>query len=815
MFKKILFTLPILIGLLASCASPAPIETPNPVKPETVPSDTPEPSSEVNLGQTASFEESACPVDLPPGAVEGEHIRCGYVNVPEERFGESGNSPNTLRLAVAVIASTSEDPAADPLVMLAGGPGQSAFEAFIPLLAAPGMERFRADREIVLIEQRGTLYSTPFLKCEEMSQFKLEILAQNLSGEAEDELRLEALSACRDRWIESGVSLGAYNSLENAADIIDVLDGLGYDQFNIYGGSYGSLLAQHILRDYPDRVRSAILDSVSPLRHEPNMLYKAHSMDAALRMLFAQCQADTKCNEFYPDLESVYFDLVDQLNQAPVTIQIKDNKSGEEYDILLNGDRLISITRDLLYLTAVLPDMPKAIYSMSKGDFSLIETIQSLTLSQLTLADGMYNSVVCTELSDFNSTDFADTNNLYPQVAEVVENLIIDVMLQPCQVWNVDLLDASLMKSLTGSTPVLLTSGEFDPTVPPIVAQIAAENLTRAYTYTFPGVGHGVLATSECATSIMLDFLHQPDQEPDASCLETMPKLTFRYPAGITQLEAFTNEGLGLQGLVPSGWTEIQTGVYARMSSAVDPTALQIVLDKNASVQEILVDISSSYGQAEPPEPTSRHEANGLEWSLYAFEVQGYPWDLALAQSDLGSLILLISSSPEEHTAIYKDVFLPMVDALSPLTGASDQSENEAPVEGAFEPFSDPTMGIQGLTPTGWGKAGPGTFARGDSTDDITVLLMQAAPVTAQDLLTTLSGQLGLSALPEVVGEQQANNLAWTFYVIQIDEVVRDIALAENEGVAYIIILRSAAAERPDLYETIFIPTVEALTGME
>ena len=79
---------------------------------------------------------------------------------------------------------------------------------------------------------------------------------------------------------------------------------------------------------------------------------------------------------------------------------------------------------------------------MRQGDFSLVATIQSLTLTRLNLADGMYHSIVCSELADFTPADFADSSALYPQVAEVVEDLINDVMLQPCQVWQVDFLDA-------------------------------------------------------------------------------------------------------------------------------------------------------------------------------------------------------------------------------------------------------------------------------------------------------------------------------------------------------------------------------------
>ena len=236
-----------------------------------------------------------------------------------------------------------------------------------------------------------------------------------------------------------GVGLAAYNSVGSAADIIAVADALGADAVNLYGGSYGSLLAQHLMRAYPERVRSVILDAVSPLRHEPNILYKAHSADRALRMLFEQCQANSACSEAFPDLEQVYWDLVDRLNETPATLHLQNPGTDEGSDLILTGDRLVSMTRDLFYVTPILPDLPAAIYDMAEGNFGLLEMIQSQFLFSLNLADGLYNSVICSELADFTVEDMAETEDLYPHVATVVEDLIDEVMLQPCRVWGIDL----------------------------------------------------------------------------------------------------------------------------------------------------------------------------------------------------------------------------------------------------------------------------------------------------------------------------------------------------------------------------------------
>jgi pimeloyl-ACP methyl ester carboxylesterase len=818
--KLRIFTLLALLAILlgmAACdkeATPEPAEaaTPTVVAPESTA--TVEPTRE----PVATFEETPCPIDLPAGAVEGEHIVCGYVTVPQEHAKPDGKM---IRLAVAVVNSASDTPEPDPLVMLAGGPGQSALAAFVPLLAAPGFEGFRARREVVLVEQRGTLYSTPFLQCEEVFEFKMETLARDLSDEEEKALKLKALTACRDRFVEAGVNLSAYNSVENAADVVMVLSALGYEAFNLYGGSYGTMLAQHIMRDNPDRVRSAILDAVAPLRHEPNLLYKAHGTDRALRLLFVRCEADAACNEAYPDLEKVYFELVDRLNEDPAMLQIQNPDTGEVHDVLLTGDRLVSLTRDLLYATALLPDLPGTIYDMAAGDYTLIELFESRLLFSLDMADGLYNSVICTELADFTKADMADAEGLYPKVAEVVQDLIDKVMLQPCQVWGVEHLGDYVTESVTGEVPTLLLSGEFDPTVPPHLAEVTAEKLTNAHLYTFPGVGHSVLGSSECATSMMLAFLDDPTQAPDASCVDEMPGLVFRFPAAELELEPFTDVGRGFSGLVPVGWTEVAPANLARGSSAIDPT--YFVLEATpGTAAELFGNLAGQLGLDPALEPVTTAEVGNFTWDFYTFELQGNPADLALAEDDEKAYFVFLISASDERDALYDQLFLPAVEAMAPLaaeTAAEAKDEGTGKVEITLVPYTSEAFGISGVVPEGWAEAAPGMYARGANATDQTVLIQKSYPGTTLDQINAaLLPQLGLKELPESVGSHESTAFTWDLYTIEVEApgigmFMVEIAQFETDAAAYMVLLQALVDdyETNSYHEAIFLPTVDAL----
>ncbi|HEY42857.1 MAG TPA: alpha/beta fold hydrolase [Anaerolineae bacterium] len=660
----------LLMGILSACTG-GDTSTPEETRGETNREfTTPTPTLEETLGFQPIFESTPCPIDLPPGAVEGENVVCGTVEVPEKHAYPEGKM---IRLAVAIVKSEVQPAALEPLFMLAGGPGSSALTVFTPLLFSPLGAGFHADRDVVLVEQRGTLYSTPFLYCEENFELSLELMAQNLDAEERKPFLHEALSACYERLTNEGVDLSAYNSLENAADIVAVMRALGYENFNIYGGSYGTILAQHIMREYPKIVRSVILDAVAPLRHDPNLLYKAHSADRALRLFFSQCAEDPDCNSAYADMEKVFFETVDVLNESPTTLEVTNPYTGEAYPLLLTGDKLIQIMRDYLYYTQLLPSLPELINDIAAGEYGLLSAIQSSLIFRMEIADGMYKSVICSELVDFTAQDFADPEGLYPPVVRVMQGLLGEIWIFTCEVWDVEMLDESVKTSVQSDIPTLLLAGEFDPTVPPSMADVASEAMSKAYIYTFPGVGHGVLGTSECVTSIMLEFLADSSRAPDASCIQNLPGLVFDVPGQVVEitLEPFTQESLGIRGLSPAGWTEVQPGLFARGASAIDQTTLiyDVVPGEKPSV--FIPGFQSLFGLESFPESSDIYEGAAFIWDLYSLEVElsGIPVHsfMALAEGETGAYVVLLISSPEEADSLYESVFLPVLQALVPV----------------------------------------------------------------------------------------------------------------------------------------------------
>src|SRR5690606_3946598 len=104
-------------------------------------------------------------------AVAG-HRQCGITDVMPAAFcashaqrrsalrmaGGAGRSRPTrrhsIRLHVAIIPALRLKPAPDPLYIISGGPGQAASELYLSM--APALARIRRDRDVVIVDQRGT-----------------------------------------------------------------------------------------------------------------------------------------------------------------------------------------------------------------------------------------------------------------------------------------------------------------------------------------------------------------------------------------------------------------------------------------------------------------------------------------------------------------------------------------------------------------------------------------------------------------------------------------------------------------------------------
>ncbi len=473
------------------------------------------------LAQTSAggqFDIAPCPVALPDGFVEGEDVVCGTMTVPQAHANPDGP---TLRIAVMIVRSLSDNPALDPLLMQTGGPSGSTINDMGSFALGPFGEQIRAQRDIVLIDMRGTMYSEPYLFCE--PEFVLDLEVMGAPGDDAAFLYSDMIWAareCQDNWEAQGIDLANFDSLEIAADMVMTMDALGYETFNYYGVSYGTMLGQHLMRDYPDRLRSVILDSVGPLA----VNYVTHTplnADRAFGLLFEQCAADPYCAEQYPALEESLIQAVDRLNESPEVLSVEDSLTSKHYDVLLTGDYLLEILFNLMYSGEAARALPQFITLIAQDNplvyIYLEDMLPYLYVGDRSESNPLYFAVTCSEAGDWRPPSY---DSVQPYIMEAMGAELNELMF--CSRYTVPALDDVVNQPVVSDIPTLVLAGEYDPVTPPAWGELVAATFSTAYVYTFPGVGHGALAGGPCPESIMLAFLDDPLQLPDASCIDDL-----------------------------------------------------------------------------------------------------------------------------------------------------------------------------------------------------------------------------------------------------------------------------------------------------
>lgn len=474
-------------------------------------------------GAPSRFEAAACP-DVPLPALQ--NARCGFLTVPENRTKSNGR---TIRLAVAIVPSVSRTRAPDPVVYLSGGPGGSAIgEAQI--LVDAGVNR---ERDLILMNQRGTQYCEPALTCPEVDQFFVRNLGLVLDAASTRSLHIAAAGACYRRLAARGIDLGAYNTTENAADFAALRTALGIAQWNVFGVSYGTNLALTLMRQHPEGIRSVTIDSVEPPEIVSVGAFWGNAREA-FDNLFAACAAQPGCSTRHPELARTFTRLVAELESDPLTTQVTLAADSPPVTVVLDGGALANWLVDLAFATADYPNVPAWIDQLADGHPEKIAASRALPVVRTpegVIGYGLTLGVICSEWVPYEdeSDVLTQGRRVFPDYPESVlaPAVHFTYVFDDCRVWTVPKAPAAQRAATISTIPTLLLSGSFDAVTPPSWGEIAARTLPNSTRVIIPGVGHFVSSVSPCAQRVIASFLSDPSA-PDTDCVGelTPPRLS-------------------------------------------------------------------------------------------------------------------------------------------------------------------------------------------------------------------------------------------------------------------------------------------------
>jgi len=466
------------------------------------------------LGDAVALEETPC--RLQAEGMPAAFGLCSKLTVPADPAQPSAAS---LELQAARIPALTATPRPDPLLVISGGPGQSAIDFYLQLGNA--FAPVRRDRDLILLDQRGTGRSAAGFECGFPAGLELET--------AELDLLQRVLQECLAQ-IEQDPTL--FTTSLAVQDLERLREALGVSRWNVYGVSYGTRVAQHYLRRFPDRVRALILDGVVPadLVLGPDT---APNAQTALDAIFARCQAQADCGERFGDLGAKFARLRAALRAEPVNLRGADPLTGKPTDMRFGEAELQAVTRLMSYTSQTAALLPLVIDAAANGNLQPMAAQAQIVVRGLaaSVSFPMHNSVVCAEDVPFFPADaMTVAGNSY------LGNAIVQALTTICAHWPQGPIDTGFKTAVGSNRPVLLLSGQHDPVTPPTYAnRVAAAGLRNSVHLIGPGQGHG-MAGIGCVPRLMRRFLDSTDPTAlSADCLDNEPTppffLSFSGPA--------------------------------------------------------------------------------------------------------------------------------------------------------------------------------------------------------------------------------------------------------------------------------------------
>lgn len=458
-----------------------------------------------------TFAETSC--DLPGVSPEiRPRLRCGTVGVPRRYNRPAGGE---LQLAIVVVRSVRQPALPDPVLYISGGPGSpltiyTEYQARHP---------YAPDRDLVLVDQRGTGRSEPSLCPELAAEFVNAMLSVVTDPTPEALSGSRAVhAACHASIVARGIDPNGFGTLTTVEDYERVRRALGVARWNVVGESYGTTVAMTLMARHPDTVRSAVLDSLNP----PDATFTASwstRMAEAREAFFAACAADTACSATYPDLAGTYRATVRRLGGSTPSVALPPALGVPGDGVRLTSSLFEEVVGRLVYYPPGYPGLPRLIATVHDGDTAPFGTALAALLAGAG-RDGneaAFTAVECRERPHWREPAREGASPL-------------DLALLPpgvCIGWS----DLGPEPEIPRDTliPTLVLAGQFDPNIGPALSRHVADLIgPRARWLRFAGIGHNVRHFSPCATDIVAAFIGDPAGELDTACADRAPTISFQ-----------------------------------------------------------------------------------------------------------------------------------------------------------------------------------------------------------------------------------------------------------------------------------------------
>ncbi len=437
---------------------------------------------------------------------------CGEYAVYEDRAARTGRQ---LRLPIVILPALEGQALPDPIVFLAGGPGQAA-TSLAPHLAKGGLTDLRRDRDVLFVDQRGTGTNSP--------------LACDLTG-GEPGIKpftralfpAALLKTCAQKW---DADSALYSTPIAVDDLEEIRAALGYEKLNLYGISYGTRFAQVYLRRHPQRVRTLVLEGVLAMSAAIPLPF-ARGSQRSLERLFEACAAESACAKAFPHVREEFQAVLGRLATAPARVTLTGG-GGKPETLEISRDLLATTVRSMLYFTHRSSHLPRMIQEAHQGRFEDFAR-RAIEIRRFHLdALGVYLAVVCADDVAFIDPTAVERETRGTFIGDYWYRQVA----RACAAVPHGKVAADFHEPVRSEAPALLISGYHDPSTPPEMADETARALPNSLHVTMRHRSHGMEDSDyACGDTVVTRFIRSASIAGlDTTCISSLPPTPFAPP---------------------------------------------------------------------------------------------------------------------------------------------------------------------------------------------------------------------------------------------------------------------------------------------
>jgi pimeloyl-ACP methyl ester carboxylesterase len=197
---------------------------------------------------------------------------------------------------------------------------------------------------------------------------------------------------------KNGIDVMGYNIEEHAKDISELAESLQIKKYSIFGFSFGSHIGMALTKLFSDQIANAVFVGADGLDQSFN--YPIY-LDDQFQKVAEMAARDSSISQTIPNLNDLLKKIMTKLTTNPLELITKHPLTGKALTVKVGCFGLALILRLDIDDTNDIPVIPRLLYSIDQGDYSMLEWfVQKRLAYAFAVPGGGINQALASGVSD-------------------------------------------------------------------------------------------------------------------------------------------------------------------------------------------------------------------------------------------------------------------------------------------------------------------------------------------------------------------------------------------------------------------------------